>query len=82
MSMQSKTDSFMEALMNVIVGLIVSTIANHFLLPAVLRVHMSLTQNIIIGLAFTVISIARSYLLRRMFNGKSVWAAIKSAASA
>jgi uncharacterized membrane-anchored protein len=74
---QSKLDSFMEALTNVIVGLIVSTIANHFLLPAVLGVEMSFVQNIVIGAAFTIISIMRSYLLRRAFNGKSVWAAIR-----
>ena len=74
---QSRLDSFMEAVTNVIIGLVVSTIANHFLLPAVLGVHMSFTQNIIIGAAFTVISIARSYVIRRAFNGKSVWAAIK-----
>lgn len=78
---QSKLDSFMEAVVNVIIGLIVSTIANHFLLPAVLGVQMSFTQNIVIGSAFTVISIVRSYALRRAFNGRSVWTALKSAFS-
>ena len=75
---QSKLDSFMEALVNVVIGLIVSTIANHFLLPAVLGVQMSIAQNIVIGLAFTVISIMRSYVLRRLFNGRSVWVAVSS----
>lgn len=74
---QSKLDSFMEALVNVIIGLVVSTIANYFLIPAILGVQMSLTQNLVIGIAFTVISIARSYLIRRAFNGRSVWAAIR-----
>ena len=75
---QSKMDSFMEALMNVVVGLIVSTAANAFILPAVLGVELTLGANILIGLFFTIISIVRSYTLRRLFNGKSVWQALKS----
>ena len=75
--MQSRTDSLMEAIVNIIVGLIVSTIANHWVLPAVLHVQMSLGQNILIGVIFTVISLVRSYSLRRLFNGKSVWQAIR-----
>ncbi len=76
MMKQSKLDSFMEAIVNVIVGLIVSTIASHFLLPAVLGVSMSFGQNILIGVAFTIISIVRSYALRRLFNGRSIWTTI------
>lgn len=75
--MQSRTDSLMEAVVNVIIGLIISTIANHLLIPAVLGVTMTLGQNLIIGVAFTIISIARSYTLRRLFNGKSAWAWLK-----
>jgi uncharacterized membrane protein YraQ (UPF0718 family) len=74
---QSKIDSFMEALTNTLIGLLISTIANFFVIPAVLGVTMSHTQNIVLALIFTVISIARSYVLRRAFNGKSVWTAIK-----
>lgn len=76
--MQSRLDSIMESLVNVVIGLIVSTIANHWVLPAILGVSMSLKQNIAISLVFTAISIARSYLLRRAFNGRSVWQSLKA----
>lgn len=63
--------------MNIAIGLLISTVANHFVLPAVLGVHMTLGQNVLIGTIFTVISLVRSYAIRRLFNGRSVWAAIK-----
>lgn len=68
----------MEAMVNVIIGLVISTIANHIILPATLGVTPTLAQNIVIGVAFTVISLVRSYTLRRLFNGRSAWAWIKS----
>lgn len=74
---QSKIDSFMEAFTNTLIGLVISTIANFFVIPFVLGVQMSHTQNIVLALFFTVISIARSYVLRRLFNGRSVWSAIR-----
>jgi hypothetical protein len=75
--MQSRMDSLMESMVNIIIGLIISTIANWLILPAVLGVSMTLSQNVLIGLAFTAISLVRSYVIRRAFNGRSVWAAIK-----
>lgn len=75
---QSRTDSFMEAMVNVVIGLVISTIANHIILPATLGVTPTLGQNVLIGVAFTIISLVRSYALRRLFNGKSPWAWIKS----
>jgi hypothetical protein len=74
---QSRADSLMEAAVNVTIGLVISTIANHIILPIALGVTPTLTQNILIGVAFTVISLIRSYALRRAFNGRSVWQAIK-----
>lgn len=75
--MQTRIDSLMEAVVNVVIGLIISTIANHFVFVAVLGIPLSLGVNIGIGLFFTVISIVRSYTLRRAFNGKSPWAWLK-----
>ncbi len=45
---QARIDSFMEAIVNVIIGLVISTLANHWVLPAVLHVHMSIGQNVLI----------------------------------
>lgn len=77
--MQSRIDSFMEALTNTVIGLVVSTVANYFVIPAVLGVHMTHSQNIALAATFTVISIVRSYVLRRAFNGRSVWQALREA---
>jgi hypothetical protein len=75
---QTRIDSVMEAVVNVIISLVISTIANHFVLPAVLGVEMTLAENVLIGTIFTVISLVRSYTIRRAFNGKSVWQAIRA----
>lgn len=75
--MQSRVDSFMEALTNTVIGLLVSTVANMTLTPWVMGRPISMSENVLLSLGFTVISIGRSYILRRTFNGKSVWQAIK-----
>ena len=42
---------------------------------------MSIAQNLVIGVIFTAISLVRSYLLRRAFNGRSPWLILKGAVS-
>ena len=74
---QSRADSFMEAATNIAVGLAVSQAANLVVLPAVLGVHVSQGAALWLGIIYTAISLVRSYLLRRAFNGRSVWQAIK-----
>jgi hypothetical protein len=76
--MQSRIDSLMEAVTNIVIGLVISTLANWVILPAVLGVSMTLGQNLLIGAFFTTISLVRSYAIRRLFNGRSVWEAIKA----
>lgn len=70
---QRRIDSLMESVVNVIIGLVISTIANWLILPPLLGVELDLGTNVLIGVIFTIISIARSYTLRRLFNGKSIW---------
>lgn len=64
---QSQRASALEAVLNTLVGFWVSTLANIFLLP-LWGFSPSLTQGIEIGILFTLISLLRSYLLRRAFN--------------
>lgn len=64
---QSKRSSALEALLNVLIGFWISVGANIFLLP-LWGYKVSLTQGVEIGLAFTLVSFLRSYLLRRAFN--------------
>lgn len=65
---QSRLMSFAEAWAGVIVGFGINYLANLYLLPLWglrVRPHQALS----IGLVFTGISLARSYALRRVFEG-------------
>lgn len=68
--MQTKKASMKEALTNVMVGLGISMTANAFIFPLVLGVPVKFMDNLIIGLFMTVISITRSYCIRRYNNRK------------
>lgn len=62
---QSRRASLVESLLNVAIGYgiaIASQMAIWF------GIHISVADNIIIGLLFTVVSIVRSFALRRMFE--------------
>jgi hypothetical protein len=75
--MQTRMDSLMEAVVNILIGLSISTVANLVLLEIILGFPMSFAVNALISSVFTVISLIRSYTIRRAFNGRSVWSAIK-----
>lgn len=64
---QPKSMSLLESTINILVGFGISLAAQGFFLP-LLGVSISLSQNLIFALIMTVISIARSYLLRRLFE--------------
>lgn len=68
---QSRGMSFAESLANVAVGLMVSAAVNLAVMPLF---DLYPTPGDAIGLAaiFTIISIARSYVLRRMFNKRHI----------
>ena len=65
--MQSKKFSLIESMVNVIIGYLVALASQLLVLP-MFNINVSLQTNIKIGLWFTVISIIRSYILRRIFN--------------
>lgn len=64
---QSRAMSFVESLANVAVGYGVAVIVQMLIFP-VFGLHATLGQNLILGAVFTVVSIARSFALRRMFE--------------
>jgi membrane protein implicated in regulation of membrane protease activity len=64
---QSRLMSFVEAITNVLVGYLVA-LATQLLVFPLFGVRLSLSENLLIGLVFTVVSIIRSYALRRVFN--------------
>ena len=65
--MQSKRNSAFEAATNVTIGYIVSVLANVLILP-MFGYNVTIGDSFAIGLAFTAVSLVRSYLLRRAFN--------------
>lgn len=66
---QTRLQSLIEALFNVLIGYGINFSANMMVLP-LFGFHVTLTQNIVIGAIFTAISIIRSYAIRRFFNSK------------
>lgn len=65
--MQSKLDSLIESCINVGIGFLVSVIANFIIFPWV-GVSASTGQILWIGAGMTLVSVARSYFVRRFAN--------------
>lgn len=65
---QTKFGSLAEAAANIAVGFSINWCANMVVLP-MFGLHVTGATAFHIGLVFTVISLARSYVLRRWFNG-------------
>lgn len=64
---QSRATSFIKSLVSTAVGFIVAMVANAIVLPVFFRAP-SLSENLIITVIYTVLSIARGYLLERAFE--------------
>ncbi len=64
---QTKRQSLIESCINVLLGFGVSIAAQAIVLPW-FDIRIDLETNLSIGAIFTVISIARSYCVRRIFN--------------
>lgn len=65
---QSKRQSFVEAVVNVIIGYGVAILSQVLVFP-LFDINVPLSTNFAIGAWFTAISLARSYIIRRWFNG-------------
>ncbi|MBU6280525.1 MAG: hypothetical protein KGN78_14905 [Actinomycetales bacterium] len=66
---QSRLMSLVESLANVLVGYGVAVATQMAVFPLF---GLAVTENLLIGLIFTVVSIVRSYALRRAFEGLRV----------
>ena len=65
--MQSRLMSAVEATANVAVGYGIAVITQVMVFP-LFGLNASLVENLILGSIFTIVSLIRSYALRRMFN--------------
>ena len=64
---QTKLGSLYESLINVVIGYLVALASQLVVFPLV-GIEVAFTTNLEIGAWFTLISIVRSYLIRRYFN--------------
>jgi len=70
--MQSKLDSLLESLTNITIGFTVATISNFIVLP-MFGYDVTAGDSILIAIVFTIISLVRSYIIRRVFNKLKVF---------
>ena len=64
---QTRLMSLVESVANVIVGYGVAAVTQILIFP-IFGLHTTLAQNLKMGAIFTVVSIARSFALRRVFE--------------
>ena len=64
---QSKSRSWKEAFTNIAIGYLINFVANLVVFP-MFGYNITIADNIVIGLVFTVISVVRQYVVRRYFN--------------
>ena len=68
---QSRLMSLVESLANVLVGYGVAVVTQMVVFP-LFGLAVTVTENLLIGLIFTAVSIVRSYALRRGFEALRV----------
>lgn len=64
---QSQKGSLLEAILNAVGGYGIAVLAQAAFLPF-FGCSMSISKNMEVGILFTFVSIARSYIFRRIFN--------------
>lgn len=64
---QSRRMSLVEAIANVLIGYGLAVLTQILVFP-LFGLRTSLSENLAIGLVFTIVSIGRSYILRRSFE--------------
>ena len=68
---RSRRMSLVEAVANVLVGYGVAVLTQILVFPF-FGLQTSLSENLLMGLVFTIVSIGRSYILRRLFEATRV----------
>lgn len=66
---QSRRASMVEAYFNIAIGFAINFTANLVFLPLV-GVHVTMSENLWLGAIYTSVSVVRSYVIRRWFNGR------------
>ena len=66
---QTKLESFIESIINIIVGYIIAVLSQLLIFPF-FDVDVSFSDNLQIAAWFTAVSLVRSYVIRRWFNAR------------
>lgn len=74
---QSKMDSFIEAVINAVLGWMIYTPVNLILIPLVTGAEASVKDSFMLALLYTFVAVFRGLAIRRAFNGRSPWAWLK-----
>ena len=69
--MQTRKDSLIESIANIVIGYLVAIVSQIVIFP-LFDIYIVLFDHLLIGLWFTLISLVRSYVLRRWFNQRVV----------
>ena len=74
--MQTKTQSFIETIINTAIGFVISLLSTFIIFPLV-GIEVKPVVNLEVTLYFTIISILRGYIIRRFFNKTKLAQGIK-----
>ena len=69
--MQSKKQSFIEANINTASGFVISLLLAYYVLPH-FGLHKGIGTSLEVVSIFTITSLARNYIIRRIFNKKMI----------
>ena len=69
--MQTRKHSFLESCSNIAIKYPIAILSQILIFP-LFDINIPLSDNLLIGIYFTVISMATSYILRRYFNRKTI----------
>ena len=70
--MQTKRHSLLEQVLNVGSGFILSSLVWQFIIIQCWDIHTSFSENLQITSVFTIVSVIRGYIWRRLFNKLTV----------
>ena len=66
-SLETRRQSLLEAVVNILIGFIVAGLSQMIIFP-IFDIQTSAVENLAIASYFTIIGLIRSYILRRIFN--------------
>jgi hypothetical protein len=74
---QHKMDSLMESVCNIAVGFIISWAVWMWIVAPLFNIPTNHGTGFLITCVFTVTSLARQYIIRRLFDGHTIWETIR-----